>query len=137
MVRIKNTTLSLSAKIEKLNTSMAILSLRAITRLEPEDKLRIRHCRSNTFPPNGTHTAICGGSGGHDKRNDKENVEPPLSLAAKLADDVSVDGPLKETPATVSESPSTHVNPDPGSRHILMCRKAGDGRLEYLLWAST
>ncbi|PGH33705.1 hypothetical protein GX50_03443 [[Emmonsia] crescens] len=116
---------------------MAILSLRAIMRLELEDKLRIRHCRSNTFPPDGTHTAISGGSGGHDKRSDKESVEPPLSLPARLADDVSVGGPLKETPATVSESPSTYVNPDPGSPHILMCCKAGDGRLEYLLWSPT
>ncbi|EEH33960.2 hypothetical protein PAAG_05009 [Paracoccidioides lutzii Pb01] len=89
------------------------------------ENMPLRDAERETDPTIGSRESYPDGhrvsyTGTVSEGSDKENVEPLLSLPTKLADDVSVDGPLKETPTTVSESPST-------------C--AGDGCLEYLLWA--
>ncbi|OJD11789.1 hypothetical protein ACJ73_09468 [Blastomyces percursus] len=73
----------------------------------------------------------CVGSG-------KENVEPspPWSISGALPDNISEDGPSKETHARVGDSFAHHLEPDTSSPlHILLHRETREGHLEFLLWA--
>ncbi|ODH50717.1 hypothetical protein GX48_03225 [Paracoccidioides brasiliensis] len=70
--------------------------------------------------------------------SDKENVEPSRprrSISAALPDNISEDGPSKETHATVGDSFTHRLEPDTSSPHILLHREAREGHLEFLLWA--
>ncbi|EEH48778.2 uncharacterized protein PADG_04857 [Paracoccidioides brasiliensis Pb18] len=66
--------------------------------------------------------------------SDKENVEPPLSLPTKLADDVSVDGPLKETDTYRSQRVPFNLRQSrprqPSYLHLTCRKEAGDRCLE-------
>ncbi|OJD28486.1 hypothetical protein ACJ73_00117 [Blastomyces percursus] len=83
-------------------------------------------CRGHTL----TNTGCLSSAG-----SDKENVEPssPQAIPTELADNVSGDGPSKDAHATVSDSFAPRLEPD--GPHILLHREAGDGRLEFLVWA--
>ncbi|EGE79567.1 hypothetical protein RJZ56_003331 [Blastomyces dermatitidis] len=72
----------------------------------------------------------CVGSG-------KENVEPspPRSISGALPNNISEDGPSKETHARVGDSFAPHLEPDTSGPHILLHREAMEGHLEFLLWA--
>ncbi|EDN07056.1 predicted protein [Histoplasma mississippiense (nom. inval.)] len=72
----------------------------------------------------------CVGSG-------KENVEPlpPRSISGALPNNISEDGPSKETHARVGDSFAPHLEPDTSGPHILLHREAREGHLEFLLWA--
>ncbi|OJD23833.1 hypothetical protein ACJ73_04809 [Blastomyces percursus] len=68
--------------------------------------------------------------------SDKENAEPspPRSISGALPDNISEDGPSKETHATVGDCSAHHLESDTSSPHILLHREAREGHFEFLLW---
>ncbi|PGG95286.1 hypothetical protein AJ79_10142 [Helicocarpus griseus UAMH5409] len=78
-----------------------------------------------------------GAKGSQCKQVDKKNVEPllPRSISGALPDNISEDGLLKETHATVNDSFAHHPEPDISGPHILLHCETREGHLEFLLWA--
>ncbi|EDN09838.1 predicted protein [Histoplasma mississippiense (nom. inval.)] len=69
--------------------------------------------------------------------SDKENVEPlpPQFISGALPNNISEDGPSKETHVRVGDSFTPHLEPDTSSPHILLHCEAREEHLEFLLWA--
>ncbi|QSS61772.1 hypothetical protein I7I51_03949 [Histoplasma capsulatum] len=95
------------------------------------NKITVTRQRSHRWTDEELNLLACAGSG-------KENVEPSSSrsISGALPDNISEDGPSKETHARVGDSFAHHLEPDTsGPRNILLHREAREGHLEFLLWA--
>ncbi|EEH34444.2 hypothetical protein PAAG_05492 [Paracoccidioides lutzii Pb01] len=152
--RMKNTTRNLSVKIEKHHPLEATPSVKGESQMqpqpgscptapaqpvpEPEPEPKAVNA-SEPAQPEPEPKAVTASERGLDcAGSDKENVEPSRprrSISAALPDNISEDGPSKETHATVGDSFTHHLEPDTSSPHILLHREAREGHLEFLLWA--
>ncbi|KGM91719.1 uncharacterized protein PADG_12177 [Paracoccidioides brasiliensis Pb18] len=65
-----------------------------------------------------------------------QSVSEPESKTVNASEyNISENGPLKKTHATVDDSFACHLEPDTSGPHILLHHEAREEHLEFLLWA--